>query len=83
MQKVVVLSVTEAETIDGVQCAQGMFYVKKTLEYMGFKVELLMKLYIENSGAVDLVNNWNAGTRTRRTETTMFFLCDLKEARVL
>ena len=35
MQKVVALSVTEAETIAGVQCAQDMIYVKRVLEGMG------------------------------------------------
>ena len=35
MQKVVTLSVTEAEMIAGVQCDQYMMYVKRVLEGMG------------------------------------------------
>eukprot|EP00957_Ditylum_brightwellii_P167526 12752708-Ditylum_brightwellii.AAC.1 len=35
MQKIVSLSVTKAETVDGVQCAQDMLYVKRLLESMG------------------------------------------------
>ena len=31
MQKVVALSVTEAETIAGVQCAQDMMYIKRVV----------------------------------------------------
>eukprot|EP00957_Ditylum_brightwellii_P018199 1371246-Ditylum_brightwellii.AAC.1 len=37
MQKVVALSVTEAETIAGVQCMQDMLYCKRVLECMDLK----------------------------------------------
>eukprot|EP00957_Ditylum_brightwellii_P153758 11702810-Ditylum_brightwellii.AAC.1 len=39
MQKVVALSVTDAKTINGVQCAQDMLYCKHVLEGMGLQVE--------------------------------------------
>eukprot|EP00957_Ditylum_brightwellii_P050976 3866061-Ditylum_brightwellii.AAC.1 len=68
MQKIVALSVTEAETIAGVQCIQDMIEVKHVLEDMGLKVELSMQLFIDNSGAVDLTNNWSAGGLTRHME---------------
>jgi hypothetical protein len=83
MQKTVALSVTEAETIAGVQCAQDMLYCKRVLECMELQVELPMILHIDNSGAVDLANNWSAGGRTRHMEVRMFFLRDLKEAGIL
>ena len=38
MQKIVALSVTEAEIIAIVQCVQEMLYVKKLLESMNLKV---------------------------------------------
>eukprot|EP00957_Ditylum_brightwellii_P070989 5395278-Ditylum_brightwellii.AAC.1 len=69
MQRTVALSVTEAETIAGVQCAQDMLYIKRVLECKGLQVELPMLLNIDNSGAVDLANNWSAGGRTRHMET--------------
>ena len=50
---------------------------------MELEVELPIKLEIENSGAVDLANNWSAGGWTRHMETRMFFLHDLKEAGVI
>ena len=34
MQKVVELSVTEAETIAGFQCAQDMLYIKRVMKAM-------------------------------------------------
>ena len=79
MQHVVALSVTEAELMAGVQCAQDMLYIKRVLESMGLSVELPMVLKIDNSGAVDLANNWSAGGRTRHIKTRMFFLRDMKE----
>ena len=79
MQKIVALSVTEAETISAVTCAQDMLYVRKILVSLGLKVKLPMVLDIDNSGAVDLSNNWSAGGRTRHMEVRMFFLRDLKE----
>ena len=79
MQKVVALSVTEAETMSAVTCAQDMLYARKLLISLGLKVELPMVLDIDNSGAVDLSNNWSAGGRTRHMDVRMFFLRDLKE----
>eukprot|EP00957_Ditylum_brightwellii_P005249 400430-Ditylum_brightwellii.AAC.1 len=62
------LTVTKTETIAGVQCAQDMLYCKRVLECMELKVELPMILYIDNSGAVDVANNWRAEGRTRHME---------------
>jgi hypothetical protein len=83
MQKIVALSVTEAETVAAMQCAQDMLYVKSLLESMELQVELPMILEVDNSGAVDLANNWSAGGRTRHMETCMFFLRDLQEANLI
>ena len=80
IQKVVALSAIKAKTIAGVQCVQNMLYCKRVLEGMRLQVELPMVLYIDNSGAVNLANNWSAGGRTRHMETRMLFLHELKEA---
>eukprot|EP00957_Ditylum_brightwellii_P199398 15198691-Ditylum_brightwellii.AAC.1 len=83
MQKIVPLSVTEAETVTGVQCTQDMLYAKRLLGSMGLLVELPVILEIDNSGAVNLANNWSAGGKTYHMETCMFFLCDLREAGII
>lgn len=83
MQRTVALSVTEAETVAAVQCTQDMLYIKRVLEGMDLKVKLPMVLKVDNSGAVDLANNWSAGGRTRHMETRMFFLRELKEQGIL
>lgn len=47
MQKIVALSVYEAETITGMTCVQEMIMAKKTIVSMGLKVKLPMVLKIE------------------------------------
>jgi hypothetical protein len=73
-QAIVTLSVTEAELFAAVLCAQDMLYVKKVLESIGLKVKLPMILYMDNQGAIDLVNSWSVGGRTRHIETRQWFL---------
>eukprot|EP00957_Ditylum_brightwellii_P128422 9794267-Ditylum_brightwellii.AAC.2 len=75
MQKIVALSVTEAEMVAGVQCVQDTLCIKRVLECMG--------LHIDNSNAVDLVNNWSAGSRTRHVDMFMFSLRDIKEVGII
>ena len=59
MQRIIALSVTEAETISGVACVQEMLYAMKILLSFGLLVELPMILEIDNKGAVDMANNWS------------------------
>jgi len=56
-----------------------MLFTKRILNSMGLKVELPMTLYLDNKGAVDLVNNWSIGGRTRHVEVKQHFLRDMKE----
>jgi len=83
MQKVVALSVTEAELMSAVQCVQDMLYVMRVLESFGLTVKKTMMLEMDNKGAVDLANNWSVGGRTRHIETRQHFLRDLKEGGIL
>jgi len=83
MQKTVALSVTEAELMAGVTCAQDMLYARKVMESLQLKVRLPMLLEMDNKGAVDLANNWTVGGRTRHIETRQLFLRELKEEGVL
>ena len=83
MQRIVALSVTEAELIATVQCAQDMLYIKWILNGIGLKVKTPMILECDNKGAVDLSNNWSTGGRTRHVDTREYFLRELKEANIL
>ena len=79
-QNSVTLSVTEAELVSGVECAQDMMFVKRVLESMGLKVKTPMVLSMDNKGAIDLTNNWSVGGRTRHMGVRLNFIRELKEA---
>ena len=79
MQKIVALSVTEAETIAAVQCAQEMMLTYKIVISMGLKVKLPMMLEVDNKGAVDLANSWSHGGRTKHMQVRNYWLRELKE----
>ena len=83
MQKIVVLSVTDAELVAAVICVQHMLYVMKVLESMGLQVEYPMETDIDNIGTVDFANNWSVGGRKKHTHTQIFFLRGLKEEGIL
>ena len=78
MQKIVALSVTEAELI-----AMVMLYVKKLLESMELKVELPMIVKCDNKGAVDLVNGWSVSGNAKHSQVRTMFVRELKEQNIL
>ena len=55
----------------------------RVLESMGIKVKKLMRLNIDNKGAVDLTNNWSVEGRTRHVDVRYYFLRELKEENVI
>jgi hypothetical protein len=63
-QKFVMLSVMEAEIAAGVMVAIDMLYIYRLLESLELEVELPMVLEMDNSGAVDIANNWMYTTGT-------------------
>jgi hypothetical protein len=83
MQKIVVLSVTEEELFAATSNAQDMMYVKRLLESIRLRVYLPMILEVDNKGAVDLVNNFSVGGRTRHIETRQYYLRELKEQGII
>ena len=78
-QHLVALSITEAEFIAAIECAQDMLFAMRVLESMWLKVEKPMLLELDNKGAVDLANNWSVAGRTRHIATKITFLRELKE----
>ena len=64
MQQIVALSVTEAELIQIVECAQDMLFVWQFLIDMGLKVTLPMILESDNQRAIDIINNWSSSGQT-------------------
>ena len=83
MQGSVSLLVTEAELMAATSCAQEMIYVKNLLEAMQLKVKTPMKLLLDNKGAIDLINNWSIGGRTRHIGVRINFMRELKESGII
>jgi hypothetical protein len=83
MQRIVAVSVTEAELIEGCDCAQDMMYVMRLMTYMKLQVLLPMILLMDNQGAIDIINNWSSTGRTRHMDTKVKFARELKEANII
>jgi hypothetical protein len=83
MQKTVTLSLCKAELNAAVLCVQDMLYAKNLIELVGLKVELPINLEIDNRGAIDLINSFSVGGRTRHIDFKQCFLRELKEAKQL
>ena len=83
MQKIVAISVTEAEVIALVQCVQELMYMLKVLQSMVLKVELPFIVEVDNKGAVDLVNGWSSTGGTKHMDVRIMYLRELKEKDIL
>ena len=82
-QKIVALSVTEAELIALAQVVQEMLYVMRLLESIGLKVQKPMVVQSDNKGAIDLCNSWTVGGRTKHIDTRYYFLREMKEQGII
>jgi hypothetical protein len=83
MQNIVALSVTEADYISAALCVQEMVSHKCLLESLGLSVQLPMVLQIDNKGAIDLVDNWSCGGRTKHIDMRHYYMRELKEQGIL
>ena len=81
--RVVALSVTEVELYAATMCAQEMMYVTRVMKSIGLTVQKPMILELDNQGAVDLINNWSVGGRTKHIEVRQYFLRELKESGII
>ena len=64
-QKSVTLSSTEAEYVAASETCQEIISLKQLMEFMSIKVELPIKIRVDNVGAIYLANNQTMGQRTR------------------
>jgi hypothetical protein len=72
-QKTIAVSSCEAELNTAVLCVQDVIYGKNLLESIGLKVQLPMILEMDNKGAVDLINSFSVGGRTRHIDVKQCF----------
>jgi hypothetical protein len=73
-ENIVALSVTEAELIAAVECAQEMISHMGLLNELGLQVNLPMILRMDNQGSIDLITNWNCGGWTQHIDVRLYFL---------
>ena len=73
------LSVAEAESTAGVMIVQDMLYIYHLLKSLELEVKLPMDLEMDNTGGVDLANNWSVGGRMHHVDIRNYFLRELKE----
>ena len=83
MMPIVALSVTEAELFAATSCVQDMLFAMRILESIGLKVKKPMLLECDNKGAIDLMDNYTCGGRTRHIEVKQYFIRDLKEENLI
>ena len=83
MQKTIALSVAEAELFAATQCAQDMLYVMHILNGIGLKVREPLFLKMDNKGAIDLINNYSVGGRTKHVDMCQYFLRELRKKKVI
>ena len=72
-QKIVALSVKEAETIATTQGSQEMLHVMRLLESMVLHVKKPMYLESDDKGSIDVCNNWSINGRTKHMDVRYFF----------
>ena len=61
MMPIIALSTCEAELYSGVLEAMDMMFCYYLVTSLGLTVELPMILYMDNTAAVSLANNWSVG----------------------
>jgi len=79
MQQCVTLSSTEAEYVAASQCVSEMEFVRQVVESMGLKVQFPMTLYVDNTGAIDLAENWSTTGRTKHIDVRFHYLREMNE----
>ena len=77
------LLTTKAELNVAVMGVQDALFMKNILKSLWLKVKLSILASIDNSGAVDIDNNWSVGGRTRHVEVKQNFLSKLKKAGII
>ena len=83
IHNIVAMLVTEANLIIADICKKYMLHIMRDLIGLELVLEVPMVLWVDNSRAVDLANNWSCAGRTRYMNTWVMFLIELKEEEIL
>ena len=69
--KSVVISTTEAEYVAVSEVVREIKFLYQLLVYMGIKVPFLIKIKVDNVGAISLGNNSGVSERTKHVDTRL------------
>jgi Reverse transcriptase (RNA-dependent DNA polymerase) len=76
-QKSVKLSSNEAEYVALSEMCTELVFLKMVIESIGVQVELPMKVYVDNGGAIFLTNNTSTGQRTKHIDIRYHYAREL------
>ena len=76
-QKCITMSSTEAEIVAASACALEVMYVRALLAELGMEQRLPTKLYVDNSGAVELSRDRKSCHRSRHVDRRYFKVREL------
>ena len=78
-QESVTLSSTEAEYTALSEVVTMVIYIKQLLDFLGIKYAELTKIFVDNTGAIFLANNWVTSNRTKHIDVKYHFVRELIE----
>jgi hypothetical protein len=82
-QKTVTLSTTEAEYVALSEVTRELKFIYQVLSVMGVKVELIIRINVDNVGAIFLCKNSTSSNRTKHVDTRYHFVRDMIEANLV
>ena len=78
-QKGVTMKFTEAEYVAVSELVKSIKFVVQLLSEMDIKVKIPIKIYMDNIGAIHLVNNRKTGNRTKHIDIAHHFIREYVE----
>lgn len=78
-QQCTTLSSTESEYVALSSCINEMEYIYHILQSLEVDVKLPMRVYVDNTGAIDLGKNWSTGSRTKHIDLRHHYIREVVE----
>ena len=82
-QPLVTLSSCEAEYVGISELAKEIMFAKQLLEDFNIKVELPIRIYVDNQGAIQMVRNNKSGAGTKHVNCRFHFVRELRNDNIL
>src|SRR5210317_372543 len=78
-QESVTLSSTEGEYTALSEVVTMVIYIKQLLDFLEIEYVEPTKIFVDNTGAIFLANNWVTSNRTKHIDVKYHFVCRLNE----